>query len=159
MAVPSESWSVVTSGQVDADSPLDETLMEAMRGNLIHLEEWLGDSYTAAKDHDHDGTNSKAVVGVAANTITGTEILNQIDQGSQVIAATASWAPSMFMTAWYSDGGASASLEANHPVVGWQQSASGSGSAVMFDGGNVRFHNLHGSNSYTFYYHILTISV
>ena len=62
MTVPSKSWTVITDGTVDADSPLDETLMTALRDNLVHLEEWIGFSYTAAQDHDHDGVNSKGVV-------------------------------------------------------------------------------------------------
>jgi len=58
MTVPSKTWTAITDGTIDADSPLDETLMTALRDNLVHLEEWLGDGYTAAKDHDHDGVNS-----------------------------------------------------------------------------------------------------
>lgn len=61
MAAPDESWSTITTGQVDADSPLDVTLTQALRANLIHLEQWLGDGYVAAKDHDHDGVNSKSI--------------------------------------------------------------------------------------------------
>lgn len=62
MAAPTYSWNSITAGQTDADSPLDTTLMEGIRQNLIHLEEWLGDGFTAAVDHDHDGVNSKTVV-------------------------------------------------------------------------------------------------
>lgn len=36
--------------------------MEGLRQNLVHLKEWLGESYTPAVDHDHDGLNSKSVV-------------------------------------------------------------------------------------------------
>ena len=62
MAAPTYGWNTVNTTQTDADSPLDTTLMEAIRQNLVHLEEWLGDGYTAAKDHDHDGVNSKTAV-------------------------------------------------------------------------------------------------
>ena len=71
MAAPSKSFTVQPDTQVDANSPLDETLMTEQRDNDIHLEEWMGKNYTAAVDHDHDGTNSKGVVGVAANSLTG----------------------------------------------------------------------------------------
>ena len=64
MPPPSRSFTVITNGQVDADSPINDVLMSALQGNLIHLEEWLGDGYTAAVDHDHDGANSKTVVGL-----------------------------------------------------------------------------------------------
>ena len=58
MAAPTYTWTAIASTQTDADSPLDTTLMDAIRKNFVHLEEWLGDSYTAAKNHDHDGVNS-----------------------------------------------------------------------------------------------------
>jgi hypothetical protein len=73
MAVPSKSWSTISDAQVDAESPLDETLMTAIRDNLIHLEEWLGLDYTAAQNHDHDGTNSKllnSTLGEVSNNAT-----------------------------------------------------------------------------------------
>ena len=70
MAIPSKSWVTITDAMTDADSPLDVTLMQGVRDNLVHLEEWLGDGYTAAKDHDHDGTNS-APVALAATTAAG----------------------------------------------------------------------------------------
>jgi len=70
MPAPSKAFTVINDGAVDSDSPIDQALMTAYRDNLIHLEEWLGNSFTAAQDHDHDGVNSKSVVGVADGTIT-----------------------------------------------------------------------------------------
>jgi len=70
MAATTYTWNTIASTQTDGDSPLDETLMEAIRQNLISLEEWLGDGFAQAKDHDHDGLNSKSVVladGVVTN--------------------------------------------------------------------------------------------
>ena len=61
MTAPSKSWSNIADTQVDADSPLDTTLLTALRDDLVHLREWLGLNYTAAQDHDHDGVNSKQV--------------------------------------------------------------------------------------------------
>lgn len=69
MPAPSKNWTVINDGAVDSDSPIDQALMTAIRDDLVHLEEWLGLSYTAAQDHDHDGVNSKSVVGVADGTI------------------------------------------------------------------------------------------
>ncbi len=63
------SWNTINASQCDADSPLDEVLMEAIRQNLIHLEEWLGQNYTAASDHDHSGINSKLIAGIQANLV------------------------------------------------------------------------------------------
>lgn len=70
MAPPSKNFTVQPDSQVDADSPLDATLMTEQRDNDIHLEEWLGKNYTAAVDHDHDGTNSKLTATVADAGIT-----------------------------------------------------------------------------------------
>lgn len=55
------SWVDIAATQVDANSPLVDTLFEAIRNCLYHLEDWLGKDYTAANNHDHNGTNSKAV--------------------------------------------------------------------------------------------------
>jgi len=61
MPAPSKNYTLIPDGSVDADSPLDTTLITQLRDNTIHIEEWLGDSYVAAKNHDHDNVNSKAV--------------------------------------------------------------------------------------------------
>lgn len=62
MAAPTYSWNEISSSQTDADSPINTSLMEGIRQNLVHLKEWMGTSFTPAVDHDHDGINSKSVV-------------------------------------------------------------------------------------------------
>lgn len=62
MTAPSKNWSNVSDSQIDADSPIDATLMAQIRDNLVHLKEWLGNSYAPAQDHDHDGVNSAGVL-------------------------------------------------------------------------------------------------
>lgn len=62
MADTTYPWNAISESQTDADSPIDTTLMEAIRQDLEHLREWMGSSYAAAQDHDHDGLNSKSVV-------------------------------------------------------------------------------------------------
>lgn len=61
MAAPSKTWVTIADTQVDADSPLDTTLITGLRDNLIHLEEWLGSNYTAAQDHEHNGNDSAQI--------------------------------------------------------------------------------------------------
>jgi hypothetical protein len=61
MPIPTKSWSDIGDAQVDAESPLDTTLMTQIRDNLVNIKEWLGQSYTPVQDHDHDGVNSKSV--------------------------------------------------------------------------------------------------
>ena len=61
MPAPSKNYTLIADSSVDSDSPLDVTLLTAIRDNLIHLEEWLGDSHTAAKNHQHNGTDSARV--------------------------------------------------------------------------------------------------
>lgn len=62
MTATTYAWNSISSAQTDADSPIDTVLMEGIRQNLIHLREWVGDGFTPAKDHDHDGVNSKSVL-------------------------------------------------------------------------------------------------
>ena len=62
-----ETWNGRTASQVDADSPLDTTLMDGLRKDLDHLRQVLYGStdpnfHTPIWGHDHDGTNSKLVV-------------------------------------------------------------------------------------------------
>lgn len=61
MPSPSKNFTVIPDTAVDPDSPLDTTLMTALRDNDLHIEEWLGKDYTAAQNHNHDGTNSALV--------------------------------------------------------------------------------------------------
>lgn len=62
MPAPSKAWVDIADSQVDADSPLDTTLVTGLRDNQIHLEEAMGKDYVLAVNHDHDNVNSKAVV-------------------------------------------------------------------------------------------------
>ena len=61
MVAPSKVFTVLPNSDVDPDSPVSTNLMTSLRDNDIHLEEWLGDGFTAAQDHDHDGINSAKV--------------------------------------------------------------------------------------------------
>ena len=63
MAAPSKSYTNIVDSQVDADSPLDTILMTSLRDNIVHLKEWVGGSYAAEVNHDHDGVNSKPIAG------------------------------------------------------------------------------------------------
>lgn len=63
MAVPSKNFTVIPDTAIDADSPITADLMEDIRDNDIHLEEWLGKDYVANQNHDHDGVNSAIAVG------------------------------------------------------------------------------------------------
>ncbi len=63
MPVPTKNFTAIADTAVDVDSPIDETLMTALRDRDEHLRQWLGGSYTAAVDHDHDGLNSKLLPG------------------------------------------------------------------------------------------------
>lgn len=61
MAAPSKNFTNIADTQIDADSPIDTTLMTAIRDSLVNVKEWLGNSYTAAIDHNHNGINSKVI--------------------------------------------------------------------------------------------------
>lgn len=67
-----DAWTAITTTQTDADSPLNETLMEALRGNVYHNYDWIGLSYTPANNHNHDGTNSALIKQGGLSTATST---------------------------------------------------------------------------------------
>ncbi|KKL19580.1 hypothetical protein LCGC14_2464030, partial [marine sediment metagenome] len=56
------SFTSITSGQTDADSAVDATLLDSYRTNQDHFRAYLGgNNYTPAEDHNHDDTNSKGI--------------------------------------------------------------------------------------------------
>jgi microcystin-dependent protein len=69
MPAISKAFVTIADGAVDPASPLDTVLMTGIRDSLVHLREWVGASYYAGavQDHDHDGTNSKAISGQIAS--------------------------------------------------------------------------------------------
>ncbi len=163
MAAPSKNYTMIADSQVDADSPLDATLLTQLRDNIVHLKEWLGDSYTAAKDHDHDGTNSKEVATIADGAVSTTAKLangvvtgdkmnkSPLLTGAQSIGANQSWTPAAGVYNIVSDQGL------NNPYVvlelyvngTWQGAGGGAGigGVVICDGANMRIRNI--STSYT----------
>lgn len=58
MVAPSVNFTAIAYTAVDVDSPVDETLMTALVDRDEHLRQWIGGSYTAHVDHNHDGINS-----------------------------------------------------------------------------------------------------
>ncbi len=63
MAYPSKTFTTIADSAVDADSPIDVSLMTSLRDNDVHLREWLGKDYAAETNHSHDGVNSKSISG------------------------------------------------------------------------------------------------
>lgn len=159
MAAPSKNFSNISDGQVDADSPLDATLMTSIRDNLVHLKEWLGDSYTAAVDHDHDGRNSKPVAAVAPGSITTIELATGAVMGDNVdtsgafeslnIGAGAAWTPAPSVKQLVSPGD-------NHflEIYGggtWRRAAVSCSGVHYFNGTNMRVYSTSGATDV--YYH------
>lgn len=67
MTVPSKDFDTITDGQVDADSPLDTTLMTSVRDALINLRERIGTGLgTEAQNHAHTGTDGSALISEAS---------------------------------------------------------------------------------------------
>lgn len=80
------SWSDITSSQTDANSPLNQTLFDAIRNDLYHLEEWLGGLHTADANHSHNGTNSALL---AADSISNTQMANNAIHQAELYAVAA----------------------------------------------------------------------
>jgi hypothetical protein len=72
MTAISKSWVVVTDAASDADSPVDQALVQGLRDDLVNLDERMGGvSYPAGRglqNHNHDGVNS-ALVEIGPNAI------------------------------------------------------------------------------------------
>lgn len=69
MAAPSKNFTAIVDADIDPDSPLTTTLLTAFRDRDQNLKEWLGGSYTAAVDHNHDGVNSALLAGNVAGNL------------------------------------------------------------------------------------------
>lgn len=77
MAIP--NFDTIADAEIDPDSPITTGLLNKYRNRDDHLEEWLGKSFVAAEDHDHDGVNSKGIfVGTAVFDLsrTGAGVVN-----------------------------------------------------------------------------------
>lgn len=63
MPAPSKTWVTINDTQVDADSPLDTTLVTGLRDDVIHVRETVYDPaiHTPAKAHVHNGTDSAQI--------------------------------------------------------------------------------------------------
>jgi len=60
------TFSTISASQTDANSPLDEVLMDAIRQDIDVLYEWMGGpTYTPSTSHDHNGVNSKNISGAS----------------------------------------------------------------------------------------------
>lgn len=70
MAAISKPWITLTDAATDADSVVDQALVQGLRDDLVHLREWLGAAYVGAaeQNHNHDGVNS-ALVEVGSNVL------------------------------------------------------------------------------------------
>ena len=138
MAVPTFSWNSITAEQTNADSIVDEVLMEAFRQNQIHIEEWLGDGYTAAKDHDHDGINSALP---ASNTVgdSALDYTNLDETGTTLLGAglTHTFGAQILTTSTFDS--ANGQYEVRVSTGSWRTFTSERGIGTVFsNGGNVR---------------------
>jgi hypothetical protein len=150
MAAPSKSYTLIADSSIDSNSIIDATLMTQIRDNLIHLEEWLGNGYTAAQDHDHDGVNSKSPV-LANGSVTGAKMSKTIvTSGSQAINATSSWTPAAVIGNFIGDG-TYINLEL---YIGGSWRSAGApfrGGLLMCDNANVRLYNTDSSQRTAWY--------
>ena len=87
------TFSTISASQTDANSPLDEVLMDAIRQDIDVLYEWMGGpTYTPSTSHDHNGTNSKNISGASLAFL-----------GSTTVSAVANVAVTSLITTAYDD--------------------------------------------------------
>jgi hypothetical protein len=84
------TYSDIAASQTDADSPLDQTLMDSIREDLYHLRQVLygngsGGFHTPADGHDHDGSNSEQIATITDGIITPAK-LSDMSAGNYYIA-------------------------------------------------------------------------
>lgn len=70
MTAVTVSYTSIADSAVDADSPVTEALVTALRDNAQFVYEWLGITYAggAVQDHNHDGVNS-ALLTIGPNAL------------------------------------------------------------------------------------------
>ncbi len=61
-----ENWVDILLAQVDADSPINETFLKAVRADLIFLKEYIGKGYTPEAAHTHNGIDSSILAPAVA---------------------------------------------------------------------------------------------
>lgn len=86
----SQEWTDIVDGQVDADSPVNQILMQTIKDDLYHNKYWIGKDYTPADNHDHDGVNSKSVV-LGDGVVTETKIADGAVAQGKLKFAEGSW--------------------------------------------------------------------
>jgi len=69
MPAPSKVFTTIPDGDIDPESPITTGLMTAFRDNDQNLKEWVGGSFIAAVDHNHDGLNSVLLSGNVAGAL------------------------------------------------------------------------------------------
>lgn len=137
------TWNTVNATQTDPDSPVDTTLMEALRQNAIHNFDWIGKDYTPVDNHDHDGVNSK---------VQGTPGVQS--EGSEVVAASGTWVPDVGTYQVVTPGVAGLVRFEMFISGAWRFGNSvniRSGHLYYCDGTNMRFKNWSGGSETVYY--------
>lgn len=152
MPSPSKNFTIISDSAIDADSPIDTTLMTGLRDNDIHLQEWLGKDYTAAPNHNHDGINSASAT-VGDGAITGAK-MSKAPTGEWSTTLNPGSTSSALMPGVYAMLDTTGDLKLEAYLFGsWRRCADGlNGSIVYSNGNNIRIANTNTGASRTFYY-------
>lgn len=148
------AFTSITAGQTDADSPVDQTLMDLIRTNLDDLD---GRTITNGDAHDHDGGDGAPIDtgALAANAVTGDKInVTAASEGIQVVSANGNWTPPAGVYNIIEVTGAGGTLRLELYVSGsWKTSSNFVGGGSLYcDGTNMRFRETGGFNSATVTY-------
>ncbi len=90
--IDSFTWTTITDGRIDPNSPLDTTLTTDLRDNLENLMRWIGKDFLGGQvaNHDHDDTNSKKILASNIDGLTDLSEWTWEDDGDNIFSDSAS---------------------------------------------------------------------
>lgn len=110
------SYTSIPDTDTDPDSPLTTGLMTGIIHNLIHLREWIGQSFYggAIPNHNHDGLNS-SIITATGETLLPTHMMEIHDHFAEAAFDTTMWtvtgAPTSNVNGHYAALGTSTALD------------------------------------------------
>lgn len=158
------AWTGRNASQVDADSPVDEPLMQGFNADMTHLRQVLygngsGGFNTPIDGHVHNGSDSEEIV-LGTDSVGATQIIDgsvgaaELDKtgtnGSQAINGSSSFTPPAGFYLFYALGSDTFNINFNdgsiRNILRLDGAANHRGAYMWCDGSNLTVFNLSGSS-------------